>query len=245
MGFRIPLSFAGLAMVTLLAASCGEVVIFGDERIRGSGTLASETRAVSGFDEVAVFGFGEVFIDVNGTEGLTVEADENLLPYLTTEVSGGRLELGVEPNYQLSPTQDVVYHISAAALTGITVRGSGDVKADGVNAEQFSISITGSGDVATSGSVVGEYAVAISGSGDVEPSGTSGSLDVQINGSGDYHGEGLVTSEAAIGISGSGSAVVNATEHLSVRITGSGDVEYLGNPTLDQTITGSGDIRQR
>jgi hypothetical protein len=208
--------------VTFMAAGCDEVGdAFGG--VRGSGNVITETRDVSGFDEIVLLGSGDVVVSVTGTESLMIEAEDNIMPLLTTEVRGGRLELGSKSSF--SATQGITYTITAAALQGVEINGSGDVAATGIDAELF--------------------AVTINGSGDVEASGMSRELEIGINGSGNYNGEDLVASLGNVDVSGSGFAVVQVTDDLTVSVSGSGAVEYIGDPTLDQSVSGSGDVSQR
>ena len=207
----------------LLLVGCDDDGVSDGDGVRGSGDVVTESREVSGFDEIVVLGSGDVIVSVTGTESLTIEAEDNIMPLLTTEVNGGRLELGSDTSF--SATQGITYTITAEELDGVTINGSGDVAASGIDA--------------------GSFEVTINGSGGVEPAGASEELTVGINGSGNYDGEDLIASIGTVEVSGSGSAVVNVTDDLTVRIGGSGDVEYLGNPTVTQNISGSGDVSQR
>ncbi|NNC91840.1 MAG: DUF2807 domain-containing protein [Acidimicrobiia bacterium] len=211
-------------MAGFLLAGCDvSVDIDVDDGVRGSGTVIGESREVSGFNEVVLLGSGDVSVSVTGTESLTIEAEDNIMPLLTAEVRSGRLELGSDSSF--SATKGITYTISAAAFDGVTINGSGNVEVSGIDANSFEAIINGSGDV--------------------EPAGTTVELTVSINGSGNFHGENLVAPRGSVEVAGSGSVVVNVTDDLMVLIAGSGDVEYLGNPTLIQEIAGSGDISQR
>jgi hypothetical protein len=211
-------------MLVLTAAACDEVSIDIDiDGVRGSGTVATEMRDVAGFDEIVVFGSGTVDISVTATESLTIEAEDNILPLLTTNVSGSRLELGSREAF--SATREIVYTITVIDLTRVEINGSADVTAVGLDTEAFRVEINGSGDI--------------------QPEGTASRVEVAINGSGNYDGVDLATPDASVRISGSGSVVVNATETLDVEISGSGDVEYLGDPELTESVTGSGDVSRR
>jgi hypothetical protein len=185
--------------------------------------VITETRDVTGFDEVALFGSGDVVIEVTGTESLTVEADDNLLPLLETTVRNGRLELSTKAS--VAPTRGIKYTITVVTLEGVSVSGSGNVVAAGVDSPEFSVDISGSGKVS--------------------PAGAADELSVVIAGSGRYGGEDLVADNATVEVSGSGAAVVNATDRLDVDISGSGHVEYIGNPSVTESISGSGDLRRR
>jgi hypothetical protein len=226
MWVRTALHVTGALLLTLLVASCDEIGD-GANEVRGSGKVVTEPREVSGFDEVVLTGFGDVIVEVTGTESLTIEAEDNILPLLTSEVISGRLELGARQSadQQLSPTRDVVFRITATELVGTSVLGSGNVVVSGVEAPSFSVSIAGSGEVS--------------------PEGTCDSLAVDISGSGAFNGEGLVARAGTVAVSGSGTSVVNATDELEVTVSGSGLVEYLGTPTVQRTVTGSGDVRPR
>jgi hypothetical protein len=207
-------------LLVLLAVSACDGGVFG---VRGSGNVITESRDVRGFSEIAVVGSGNVVVDVNGTESLTVEAEDNIMPLLKTEVRSGRLELSVESS--ISPTTDVTYTVTAVALDGVSISGSGDVTATGIDAEPFDVEISGSGKV--------------------EPVGTADTLTLSFSGSGRYAGEGLVASVGTVRVSGSGDAVVNVTDDLDVDVSGSGSVEYIGEPTVTESISGSGDISRR
>ena len=61
--------------------------------INGSGDIVTESRDVSGFDKVALAGFGDVTIEVGDEESLTVSTDDNIMPYVTTEVKNNTLVL--------------------------------------------------------------------------------------------------------------------------------------------------------
>lgn len=212
---------AGIGMLITVVAltACDE---FGGG-VRGSGTVVTESREVSGFSEIVLSGSGNVVVTVDGNESLTIEAEDNILPLLTTEVSKGRLELGAES--AISPTQGIIYTISAAAMKGVTVSGSGVVVVTGIDEESF--------------------AVRISGSGNVEPSGTTSDLTVTVSGSGNYEGEGLGAAIGEVKVSGSGNALVNVIDVLDVTISGSGNIDYIGDPEVSSSISGSGDLNQR
>jgi len=54
-----------------------------------------ESRKASDFPAVNPGGTGAVAVDFGGKESLAVEVQDNLLPYLESEVDGGARNLGV------------------------------------------------------------------------------------------------------------------------------------------------------
>ena len=63
------------------------------QKVKGNGKTIEKTRNVGSFDGVAVSGSFDVFL-VAGSEGkLEVSVEENLEPYLVTEVKNGTLKI--------------------------------------------------------------------------------------------------------------------------------------------------------
>ncbi len=211
---------AALIIVGLVAAGCSTGGNF--ERVHGSGRTATETRVVEGFDHITVSGGAEVVVELDGTESLTVEAEENLLEVLTVDVVDGDLRLGVAPYVNIEPTRPIVYRITAARLDGVAVNGSASVRAAVVDNDRFDVSIAGSGRVA--------------------PSGTVKDLDVTIGGSGRFEGAGLLAQHGNVNVSGSGRALVHVTDDLDASVSGSGHIDYRGDPTVQTSLSGSGSI---
>jgi hypothetical protein len=205
-----------------VAAACTDGL--GGERVEGSGNVVSETREVGDFDRIAVESFGTVNVEVGPAASLTVEAEDNVLPLLVTEVDGSTLRLGSEPNTSFRDVEEPVYTITVPSLEEVSISGSGDVTVTGLSNDTF--------------------AATISGSGDIRPAGEAVSLDVSISGSGAFHGEGLAVADAEVDVSGSGSVVVDAADSLDVSISGSGDVRYLGDPVVGRSVSGSGSIER-
>jgi hypothetical protein len=203
-----------LLAVLLVAAACSVT--------KGSGKVVSQTRKVTGFTKVELSGSGELTIEKTGMESLTISAEDNLLPQLTSEVSGDTLTLGTKPNTTVVPTKPITYSLTVKDLNGIAVSGSGSVRVSNLTTNSLTTQISGSGTISASGTVNNQA--------------------VDISGSGRYQAEQLTSKTAKVQISGSGHASVLATDLLDVKISGSGTLTYGGNPQITQEISGSGKL---
>lgn len=192
--------------------------------ITGSGSVQTERRQVSAFTAINLTTIGHVRIEQAGSDSLTIEAESNLLPELTNEVSNGTLTLGTNKNRDLRPTRDITYNITVKQLDGLRLSGSGSVTAIGIDTQALSIDISGSGEITAGG--------------------TTEVQTVSVSGSGDYNATGLNAHTATVTISGSGDVAVNAIDTLEARINGSGNITYTGNPRITKDINGSGGVRQ-
>jgi hypothetical protein len=87
------------------------VVVGGGDCRQGDGTVASETRQVPPFHSIAVDGVFEVVLRCGARQELAVTAEKNLLPYITTAVEDGQLQLGSSGSYCTTRTIEVVIEV--------------------------------------------------------------------------------------------------------------------------------------
>lgn len=207
------------ALITLLLASAGCATT------TGSGDIRTETRDVSGFTTVDLAGSGHVVIEQGRTDSLSITAESNLLPELSSQVSNGALILGAKRSHNIRPTHDITYRVTLKELHGLRLSGSGSQTATGIDARELDIEISGSGDITMTGSAEAQT--------------------VDIAGSGTYDAIGLHTDTATVSISGSGDATLGILVTLDATISGSGNVAYTGNPRVSQDVSGSGEVVQR
>jgi hypothetical protein len=215
------------------------------ETVRGNGVMKTETRAVSGFTAVGLGIAAKVEVRVGATEGIAIEADENLLPLIETSVKRGELEIkAVRYNLNLDSRQIRIV-VNAKQIDQLDIGGSGSITADVVKGKKLSLDIGGSGSIDVKKADVEKVSVNIGGSGDVKVGGGSAKrLNISIAGSGDTDTRGLLSDEVDINIAGAGDAVVAARNSIAVLVAGSGSVQYFGDPSIKQTVLGSGRIKR-
>jgi hypothetical protein len=216
--------------------------------------MKTETRQVAGFSSIELRGSGEITLQQNpnadGMESLVVEADESVLPRLTSQVKDGRLILNWEtPGWDILGWLDWItlpkkarFSITCNQLNSLSMSGSGSLASGELHGETLRISISGSGKVNIEGLEYDQLSGSISGSGDFDFKGKARKVDIRISGSGKIRAAGLESEETSIHISGSGYAAVNASKALDVSISGSGEVVYQGTPKISQSISGSGKV---
>lgn len=232
----------GLAIALVIAVTVGCAGI-----ITPSGEVVTETREVGEFDKVALSGVGTLIIKPGATASLTVKADKNLMPYVTTETSGGTLEIGLETRgriYRLDANTTLEYELTAPSITAIVNSGSGKVTGGPFSGGSFSITDSGSGLIDLTDVGVVSLSSTVSGSGAVKiESGLTGAQEVTVSGSGSFKAPGLESKVATVRVSGSGSAEVWATEGVDATVSGSGSISYWGSPRVTENVSGSGKVK--
>jgi hypothetical protein len=204
-----------LLFPALLAALVLAGCTIGDD-----GPRTTQTRDVADFTRIDNRDSVDVRLHVGEPQRVQVHAGEKVIDDVRTEVRDGTLQLTFDRDG--FGDGDVVVEASVPKLTGIAASGSGDIDADGIDADAFEVRSDGSADI--------------------ELEGTAGRLAVDLDGSGDADLARLLAREGRVAVSGSGDADVRADERLEVDVDGSGDVRYHGDPALTQRVDGSGDL---
>jgi hypothetical protein len=207
-----------------------------------------EDRHLSGFNAIEVGGPYDVRLTQGNTESVKVEAPEELMSHITTEVVDGVLKIYNKHNdmfhwNDLFRHKKVLVYVTVKDIHSIVVSGSGDVNfKDGLHADKMNLRVSGSGDV--DGVLeVKSLESSISGSGDAKLSGHAQTSAVRVSGSGDYSAHGLITSDTSVHVSGSGDASIYASNKVDASVSGSGDIRYSGSPkSVSKAKSGSGDI---
>jgi hypothetical protein len=215
--------------------------------VRGSGEIVSETREVPAFDAVSVEYPVVVTIRQGGTQSVTVEGDDNVLPQLATRVTGGTLyieERGIDWSRRVNPSREVRINLTVKDLRQIDLSSSGSVTVESLETDALDISVSGAGSLSLSHLAVQTLQLDLSGAGSVTADGKAGSINLDISGLGSFHGDGLAAQNATVNISGLGSATVWVKLQLTAEISGTGSVSYYGSPEVRKDVSGLGSVRK-
>ncbi len=238
---------------------------YGNNRTKGSGEVKEESRNVANFSRVLLALPADVVLTQSNTESLSIAADDNLLPLMSTRVENGELVIEGDKNRGFSTRNGIKIRLNVKSLNGITIKGSGDIHGDQLNTDKFDLAIMGSGDVRFKSIRADQFKLSIKGSGDVTVSTLdSKSVDAAIHGSGDIRLPALQAKTVNFSVNGSGDiqasgsadkvdVEINGSGDVStrrlvareanVRISASGDAAVHASEKLTARVSGSGDIR--
>nr|WP_294904748.1 head GIN domain-containing protein [uncultured Lacibacter sp.] len=223
----------------ILLSSCST------RRVKGNGDIVKQERKESSFNAVKVSGAFDVYFSQSDEQEIQIEADENLMRYIETNVEDGVLRIRTKNGINLRPTQDMKVYVKAPKYRSVSIAGSGNLVAEtNINLnEKIRLSIAGSGDIRLQELNAPQVDVNISGSGTAEGHGSTRDIDIDVAGSGDVKMSGLKAENAKISIAGSGNVWVFASMKLEVKVAGGGDIHYYGNPTdIKSKLAGSGNL---
>ncbi|MEM6766003.1 MAG: head GIN domain-containing protein [Bacteroidota bacterium] len=233
-------SIWGLA--TLMSACLLLTNIAVSQTVRGNGEVVRQNRNIDGFEAVSVGGAFNVYISQGSDYKVTVEADENLLDHISTEVRGGVLYIKSRRNIRNAEKLNV--YVRMGELSLISSSGASDVYAETeLESENLELSSSGSSDIKLGVVKAESVRVKISGASDVRMSGSADEIQIQVSGSGDFKGYEFKTKRGKVSVSGAGDAYVHVTESLVASASGSGDVRCKGQPQKrNVNVSGAGDV---
>lgn len=236
------LRILGLSLLTLLFLQTTIAAPWhGGER--GSGNVIKETRDVSGFHGIDVGGAFEVTLIKATKEKVVLEVDDNLMPYVTTKVFAGVLEIDNKRDFR-NPTELKVT-IYYKSIDEIDFSGAASLYSDEVlKTESLDIEASGASDIELELDV-NFLEADFSGASKVEFFGKAKSVEVETSGATVYKAIELETESCELKASGAAVARVWATEELSLKASGASSVRYKGSPSIDLiNISGASSIRK-
>ncbi len=213
--------------------------------IQGYGPVIIEFREIVDFTAVSnTFEF-EVRVTQSDTFGVEVEAQENLLKFIETYVSGSTLIVKTKNGTCVNSAVPVVVYVSMPYVEEITNTGSGRLSADRAEVADFEISNSGSGVISIDSVFASTVSLKNTGSGKLYMSASyPDEFEVTQTGSG-LIDAGIIDQPLEVSINHTSSgkiyaSIINGLE-VSARMTGSGLILLDGYAeTADLSLSSSG-----
>jgi hypothetical protein len=215
--------------------------------VRGSGTLLSESRPVQGFTAVSIQYPAEVLIQQGNTESVKIEAENNLVAQLSTDVEMGTLVIRNKVTswqQRVNPTKTVHITIVVKNLDNIDLPSAGSVQIERLETKLLNVRLSGTGDLKIDQLSAESMDCSLSGVGSVTASGTINDLKLVISGVGSFDGAKLISKNADARVSGAGSATVHPSVKLTAQMSGTGSIKYYGSPEVSKQISGLGSVEK-
>lgn len=191
--------------------------------VKGNGNRQVQKRDVAQFTSISTEGAFTIEVAAQQDVSLEIEGDENILPLITTDVSGNQLKLGSTQGY--STSEPIVVKISVPNLEALSVDGAGKLNIKGLKNDKFSIQANGAAQINVSG--------------------VTKELKIDTNGATKIDTHSLTASRGVVDSKGVSSIEVDVKDQLDITISGPSTVTYGGNPTVNKTVNGPGRVVRR
>ena len=191
--------------------------------IKGSGNVITENRELSNFNSIEAGGVFSVEVTAQKEFGVQVEADDNLLPLIKTEVIDGKLILSTES--RIRTTNRIVVRVSAPDISRVDIYGASKLDLNNIKNNELTVGTSGASKVTVSG----ETAL----------------LRIDVSGASKVDASGLRAENGKIDASGASKALVNVVGDLKASANGASKISYTGNPrNIEKETNGASKVSQ-
>ena len=236
-----PINLIIVSITALILSSCNFNFTTGEA---GNGNVVTQERNVSeDFTEVR----GSAGLDVYLTQGnenkIVVEADENLLQYISTDVKNGKLHVTTSSNIGRSKAKKI--YVTFKELNNIEASSGADVIGNSVIKSQNLSLRSSSGADLTVEVFSQELAIKSSSGSEVEVSGKASSLKADASSGSEIDAEKLLVVNCNAEASSGAEVTVNVKDKLETRVSSGGNVNYYGNPvSVNSNKSSSGSVKK-
>lgn len=232
-----------LLIMIFLSVTLGSCVFDDwDQGVSGNGNVIEESRDISGFKGVLVSSGIDVYLSEGNDFKVMVEADENLMEVILTELKGSMLFVGTE-RYGIRRARSKKVFVTLPELEKLKISSAGDcVGQTPFNCKDLDLSISSAGDLSLEVNADRIF-LDLNSSGDARIEGTANLLKVSLSSAGDLNAFDLKAKKVDVDVSSAGSASVFATDEISMNVSSAGKIYYMGDAEVIRSRTSSaGDI---
>jgi hypothetical protein len=197
--------------------------IRGNSGLKGSGKREVQKRQIGAFTAIHTEGAFDIEVVCQKDLSLEVEGDDNILPLVSTEVSGGTLKLTNSKSYSVN--SPITIRITTPDVGALHVSGAGKITITGLKNDKFEIDLDGAPSINVAG--------------------TTKLIDIDANGAGKVDAHNLHAARGVVESKGVCKVDVDVADQLDVTVSGPSSVTYQGNPVVNKTINGPGKVEQR
>lgn len=230
------------ALVALLLSSCGFDVNLLDFATgkKGNGKEVTETRKITEeFTEISVSEGLAVYVTQADDFNIEVEADENIIDLIATDIKNGRLRVHARENigqatkniYVSLPEVTALKGSSGAELRGENGIRSDKLEVDGSSGAQLRLEL-----------IANSLEIDASSGANLNISGETDRAEVDVSSGGNINATELRTKSCTADASSGGNVKIQVSESLTADASSGGNIGYSGDPKVQGKKSVSGSV---
>lgn len=206
--------------------------------INGGGNLVKEERNLSGFHSISVHNAIHLFIQQGNTEKVTVEAEEDIMDHLYTEVSAGVLKIGVKG--RVINTGEMNVYVTLKELKSLEAGSASKVQCEGkIEAGELKVS-SGSASSVRMDLKCDKLNVRSGSAAKIRISGSAQVVSIESSSAASVDMSGFKAEKGDIEASSAGSVKVQITREVEAKASSAGHISITGNPASRNSTSSSG-----
>jgi len=210
--------------------------------ITGNKIVTTQDRPVTSFHAIKVSGGIDVELSQGNALKLQVEADENLIALIRTEVKEG--VLNIYPSESIRDAKTLKIHLTFQKIDAITASGGCDIESNHkLSFDILKVDLSGGCDIELD-CKAGNLECKLSGGCDAEFKGEAENGTFDASGGCDVKASEFWLKNCSVDATGGSDVTVYATGELTLKASGASDITYSGNPAkVIKSATGASDIK--
>lgn len=226
-----------LLMLSSVSAGCMDLL----DGIKGDGNVVKEERSVKSFDAIDISGAFDVYLTQGGSESLVVEADENLMEIIVTEVVNGTLKIYNKKG--IRKAEELNIYLTFKDLESMEISGAVEIRGEN-RFDLDELQIEGSGASEIELSLKAELLEAdFSGASEMDLSGYCKEMKLDVSGASELNAVDLEVEVLRMDVSGASEARVFVTQELHIDASGASSVRYKGSPKVYKHSSGASSVK--
>ena len=232
------------SILSLLLFSCNFNMNW-NSGVKGNGNVVMETRTVnSSFSKIKASEGLSVYLTQGSSEGITVEADENLQELIITEVMDGVLKIHCKE--QIGKASSKKVNVNFKSISGITSTSGSSVHATNVITTDNLKLKSSSGSSMRVKVNTNDLTCDSSSGSSLKVSGNTISLTAEASSGSTIKAGDLKAESSEASASSGANLTVNTSKALIAKASSGASVKYYGNPEmLDTDKSSGGSVSQR
>ena len=226
---------AVLALLLITTTSC----MFDGFGIKGNRNVVTEDREItSEFSKIKVSQGIQVYLTQGSKTDLSIEADENIIDLLMTEVRGDVLKIYFYRNVSKAKARNV--YLTAANISEIKVSSGSSVNSEST-IQTDNLNLSSSSGASLNLTIDASEIVCSSSSGaHINLNGSTNSFVGEASSGSHINATDLSTKSAKANASSGAGISIHASEEINAHASSGGSISYEGNPTISNNSKSSG-----
>ncbi|AKA33890.1 head GIN domain-containing protein [Flagellimonas lutaonensis] len=228
-------------LLALFASSCAFDINFGDGK-KGNGVVVDEARKVmEDFTVVSAAEGLDVFVTQGDEYSISVEADENVIALIATDIKDGKLRIHTVENIGRA-TKNI--YVTLPTVTALESSSGADlIVQDLIRTDRIELDASSGSDLHVEVQAREVYADASSGA-DIKVSGITDRLEADASSGADIRARELVAKTCHADASSGSDISVNVSETLVADASSGADISYTGEARVTKKKSVSGSVHK-
>ncbi len=212
---------------------------------RGSGDIITENRSVGSFTAISAAGDFDVEVKIGSETKLVVEADDNIMKYIETRVSGNVLKIRTEGMHNYRDVHMKIY-ITTPTLTKVYASATAQVdvldllKSD----NRLTFNASSSADIQAEVETP-EVEAEASSAGTVKLRGRTRTFRAEASSGAKIRSYDLLSENTKASVSSGATAQVYASVNLDAQASSGGDIGYRGGAAVSKSESSGGSVGKK